>query len=240
MNLRCLKLYRAYSISFNYSNAGKVFWSWILKDCIKVQKRKTESCCLLFPSSTKRELGPFHVIVVQRRQRNVQKGVMHVQSCCFADLNLLLFCLSRCRRRRRCINSLVFFHFRTGFRFVHSLYHHQWTKLAVCCAVDPVLLLICLVNQISHTARPIRSPAQIWVVTRHQYGISTLVSQTSFRGETVSGVVKYRLFSQATLASQIAHFTVTVGNEAGVDLVLIQPRLLYYVNHVFVILNSIF
>ena len=110
----------------------------------------------------------------------------------------------------------------------------------MCCAVDPVLLLICLVNQISHTARPIRSPAQIWVVTRHQYGISTLVSQTSFRGETVSGVVKYRLFSQATLASQIAHFTVTVGNEAGVDLVLIQPRLLYYVNHVFVILNSIF
>ena len=39
---------------------------------------------------------------------------------------------------------------------------------------------------------------------------------------------------------RIAHFTVTVGNEAGVDLVLIQPCLLYYVNHVFVILNSIF
>ena len=38
----------------------------------------------------------------------------------------------------------------------------------------------------------------------------------------------------------IAHFTVTVGNEAGVDPVLIQPCLLYYVNHVFVILNSIF
>ena len=38
----------------------------------------------------------------------------------------------------------------------------------------------------------------------------------------------------------ITHFTVTVGNEAGVDLVLIQPSLLYYVNHVFVILNSIF
>ena len=25
----------------------------------------------------------------------------------------------------------------------------------------------------------------MWVVTRHQYGISTLVSQTPFRGETV-------------------------------------------------------
>ena len=35
-------------------------------------------------------------------------------------------------------------------------------------------------NQISHATRPIRSTTQIWVVTRHQYGISALVSQTSF------------------------------------------------------------
>ena len=28
---------------------------------------------------------------VQRRQINLQKSVMHVQSCCFANLNLLLF-----------------------------------------------------------------------------------------------------------------------------------------------------
>ena len=32
----------------------------------------------------------------------------------------------------------------------------------------------------------------------------------------------------------MAHFTVTGANEAGVDLVLIQPFLLYYVNHVVV------
>ena len=38
-------------------------------------------------------------------------------------------------------------------------------------------------NQISHAARPVRSTTQIWVVTRHQYGISVLVSQTSFGGE---------------------------------------------------------
>ena len=72
----------------------------------------------------------------------------------------------------------------------------------MCCAVDPVLLLICLVNQISHTARPIRSPAQIWVVTSHQYGISALV-----RRHFVGGVVKYRLFSQAIFASQIEILT---------------------------------
>ena len=33
----------------------------------------------------------------------------------------------------------------------------------------------------------------------------------------------------------MGHFTVTGGNEAGVDLVLIQPFLLYYVNHVVLI-----
>ena len=32
-----------------------------------------------------------------------------------------------------------------------------------------------------------RVTTQIWVVTRHQYGISTVVSQTSFCGETVVG-----------------------------------------------------
>ena len=45
----------------------------------------------MFPSSRKREIRHFHVVVVQRRLRNVQKRVMHVQSCYFANLNLLLF-----------------------------------------------------------------------------------------------------------------------------------------------------
>ena len=53
-------------------------------------------------------------------------------------------------------------------------------------------------NRISQAARPIRSTTQIWVVTRHQYGISALVSQTSFGGETSGGVAKCRLFSQVT------------------------------------------
>ena len=52
-------------------------------------------------------------------------------------------------------------------------------------------------KQISHAARPIRNTTQIWVVARHQYGISALVSETPFRGETSGGVAKCRLFSQA-------------------------------------------
>ena len=46
--------------------------------------------------------------------------------------------------------------------------------------------------------QPIRSTTQIWVVMRHQYGISVLVSQASFGGETSGSVAKCRFFSQAT------------------------------------------
>ena len=64
-----------------------------------------ENRSLVFTSHTKREVRPFHVVVVQRRQRNVLKSVMHVQSC-LANLNLLLFSRSRRRYRRRCLSSL--------------------------------------------------------------------------------------------------------------------------------------
>ena len=63
----------------------------------------------MFPSSTKREIRYFHVVVVQRRLRNVQKSMMDVQSCYFANRNLLVFCRSCCRRRRRrCLSAPIF------------------------------------------------------------------------------------------------------------------------------------
>ena len=65
----------------------------------KLGKRKRKNRSHLVTFSRKGEL---YVIVVQQRQRNVQKIVMHVQSCCFANLNLLFFCRFDCRRRRHC------------------------------------------------------------------------------------------------------------------------------------------
>ena len=53
-------------------------------------------------------------------------------------------------------------------------------------------------KQMLRAAPPIRSTTQIWVVMSHQYGISALISQTSFRGDTSGGVAKCRLFSQAS------------------------------------------
>ena len=48
----------------------------------------------------------------------------------------------------------------------------------------------------------IRSTTQIWEVTRHQYEISALVSQTSFGRETSGFIAKCWLFSQAWSASE--------------------------------------
>ena len=56
-------------------------------------------------------------------------------------------------------------------------------------------------KQISRVAEPIRRTTEIWVVKRHQYGISLLVSQTSFREETSGDSAKSRLFSQVMFVS---------------------------------------
>ena len=73
---------------------------------LSLEKEK-ETFCVVFTYSIKRsrEIRKFHVAVVQRRLRNVEKSVIHEQSCCFAKINLLLFNCSRCRRS--CFNSLL-------------------------------------------------------------------------------------------------------------------------------------
>ena len=50
----------------------------------RVQKEMVEFIALPLPSSKKLKVWPFEVVVVQGRQRNVQKSVMQEQSCCFA------------------------------------------------------------------------------------------------------------------------------------------------------------
>ena len=73
---------------------AKFFGVKFYRKVFQCPKKGKGSCCLVFLSSTKREIRHFHIVVVQRRHRNVQKTV----SCCFANLNQLPFCRSRCRR----------------------------------------------------------------------------------------------------------------------------------------------
>ena len=59
-------------------------------------EKETENVCFVLTYLIKRasEIRKFHVAVVQQRLRNVQKSLMHVQSCSFANLNFVIqkFC----------------------------------------------------------------------------------------------------------------------------------------------------
>ena len=64
-------------------------------------------------------------------------------------------------------------------------------------------------KQIFLMAQSIKSTTQIWVVTCHQYGISTLISQRTFCGETsCCDIVKCWLYSQTiyTLVSAVPEY----------------------------------
>ena len=60
-------------------------------DRARVQTEMVEFIASPFSFSSKLKIWSFHVVVVQGQQRNVQKIVMHVQSCGFAHLTYCLF-----------------------------------------------------------------------------------------------------------------------------------------------------
>ena len=86
VNYPCFKLHRSYSISFTLSNVSEIFWGLIRRGVPEFRKRKRN--CVVFTYSVKRvrEIRKFHVAVAQRWQKNVQKSMMHVQSCCFTNV----------------------------------------------------------------------------------------------------------------------------------------------------------
>ena len=74
-------------------------------------------------------------------------------------------------------------------------------------------------------------------ICRSNVGFKVSLGKEVFRDSQLKS--KTRL-QKKNRTRKIIHFTVTGGNEANVDLVLIQPFLLYYVNHVVFMLTSIF
>ena len=87
VNLHSFSLYRNYSYLVTLSNEGEPSWSWILQ----VQKEKLNFvvACLRPPKNA--ELGIFTSWSCKNGQRNVQKSVVDVQSCCFAYKTYGLF-----------------------------------------------------------------------------------------------------------------------------------------------------
>ena len=88
----------------------QIFLELNSKRLYQSSRRVNKSRCLIvFTSSTKREVRHFYILVMQWWQRNAQKSMMHMQSCCLANLNLSLFCHSCCCRRCLCLSSVIFY-----------------------------------------------------------------------------------------------------------------------------------
>ena len=79
-------LFQASPILFNFVWFGKS-WRNFLWDRIYRYlslEKESDNFCVVFTYSIKwaREIRKFHVVVVQRWQRNVENSMIHVQSCC--------------------------------------------------------------------------------------------------------------------------------------------------------------
>ena len=72
-------------MSFNLVNFGENFL-WDRSHRYLSLEKESDNFCVVFTDSVKRarEIRKFHdhVVVVERRQRNVQNSLMLVQSCC--------------------------------------------------------------------------------------------------------------------------------------------------------------
>ena len=81
-------LFQTLPILFHFISCGKS-WRNFLQDriyCYLSFEKESDNFCVMLTYSIKwaRKIRKFHVVVVKRRQRNVQKCVMHVLSCCFS------------------------------------------------------------------------------------------------------------------------------------------------------------
>ena len=106
--------------------------------------------CLAVPSSKKLKFWSFHVVVVQGQQRNVQKNVMHAQSCCFGYLTHSCFTLpspSRSRFRKVPIAALCnnLFHFSWHLQFFDNRVH-IWPRLRLSLYSSPRKVLMVTVH----------------------------------------------------------------------------------------------
>ena len=89
----------------------------------------------------------------------------------------------------------------TGFPAKWRLRNERRNSISITCHYLNLGSASDWLKQISLAARPIISATHIWLVARHQYGISAFGPQTSFHGETSGVDGKGQLFSRATLTS---------------------------------------
>ena len=105
MNSYYFKLHRSYSIHLICQMLAKFSRAKSVRTVSKFNKRKRKFC-VVFTYSLKQacEIRKFYVTV--KSYKMDKKKWWTFKSCCFAYINLLLFCPSGCRRRRCCLSSL--------------------------------------------------------------------------------------------------------------------------------------
>ena len=113
-----------------------------------------------------------------------------INICYHSEILTNLFAFEKYWTKPSLRKQLTFGDATTGFPAKWRLRNERRNSILMTCHYPDLGSASDWLNQISHAARPIRSTTQIWVVTRHQYGISALVSQTSFGGETNGSVAK--------------------------------------------------
>ena len=132
-------------------NVGKFCWSWILKDCTKVQEKTEKKVAVLCsrPRQTWNEALSCCSRATTAKKWTKNESLMNVQSWCFANLNQLPFCRVRCRRRRVfALRQLHPWFWGGGWRFAVPFYLVQDCSLkgmsekACDCKVDNIWMCV--------------------------------------------------------------------------------------------------
>lgn len=95
--------------------------------------------------------------------------------------------VGRAALRIVCEKKLTFHDALTGF-FGKWCLRNDW-KNSILMTFTTQILVVLLIGWTKFRFRPVRSTFQILVVTRHQYGFSVVVAQTSFAGKPVMSAV---------------------------------------------------
>ena len=118
MNLRSSSLCSDYCHPFTLSEVGEPLALKLnAKDPYLSDEREIRFCRHLFTSSLKCKIMQFHVEIVQKRQRNIQKSVMPVQSCRFPSkpivvvVVVVVFLRSRCTENSSQMENLFWLEF---------------------------------------------------------------------------------------------------------------------------------
>ena len=101
-------------------------------------------------------------------------------------LDFLKFCLGFSLRKKHTFGDTT-----TGF--LTKCCWETSTEIPYRWHITTQIWVVLLIGHATWLIQPMRSTTQIWVVMRHQYGISLLISQTSFGGET-SGKLMLQIF----------------------------------------------